>query len=272
MRPAPVRQKVPPLPHGDGAGRVRVHRCPDAHGGGHGQKHVVSLSPQGAAHLLRRTGAQQPPAVQHGGVGGQRQRLLQPVLRQQHGNAQLPVQPPHGLQKVGGGDGIQLAGGLVQYQQPRLSAGQLVHPPVEPVLYAEERRHLRHPAADGGRVIAQTFQPEGQLVPHLVGDGLLLRGLQHEADIRRLAAGQLLQRLPIEPHAALHRPVGAQGRLQLPQEGGLAAAGGAAQHPEFALPDGQLYVRQRRARLLRIGEAIVLQPHQLRHDDPLPSV
>ena len=286
MRPAPVRQEVPPLPHGDGAGRVRVHRCPDAHGGGHGQKHVVSLPAQSTAHLLRRTGAQQPPAVQHGGVGGQRQRLLQPVLRQQHGNAQLPVQPPHRLQKVGGGDGIQLAGGLVQYQQPRLhhhhggqrqqlllSAGQLVHPPVEPVLYAEEGRHLRHPAADGGCVIAQALQPEGQLVPHLVGDGLLLRGLQHEADIRRLAAGrQLLQRLPIEPHAALHRPVGAQGRLQLPQEGGLAAAGGAAQHPEFALPDGQLHVRQRRARLLRIGEAIVLQPHQLRHDDPLPSV
>ena len=160
-----------------------------------------------------------------------------------------------------------------QRQQLLLSAGQLVHPPVEPVLYAEERRHLRHPAADGGRIIAQTLQPEGQLVPHLVGDGLLLRRLQHEADIRRLTAGrQLLQRLPIEPHAALHRPVGAQGRLQLPQEGGLAAAGGAAQHPEFALPDGQLYVRQRRARLLRIGEAIVLQPHQLRHDDPLPSV
>ena len=80
----------------------------------------MAAAPQGTAHRLRRAGTEEMAAVQHGGVGGQGQRLLETVLRQEDGDAQLAVQAAHSLQKVGGSNGIQLTGGLVQYQQTGL--------------------------------------------------------------------------------------------------------------------------------------------------------
>ena len=47
------------------------------------------------------------------------QGLLQPVLGQQDGGAQLPVDLSQRGQKIRGGDGVQLAGGLVQNQHVR---------------------------------------------------------------------------------------------------------------------------------------------------------
>ena len=104
-----------------------------------------------AAHLRGCAGTQQAAAVQHGGVGGKGQRLLQPVLRQEDGGAQLAVDAAQRLQKVGGGDGVQLAGRLVQdqhtglhhhdggqAQQLLLAAGQLIHRLVEPALDTEK--------------------------------------------------------------------------------------------------------------------------------------
>ena len=106
---------------------------------------------QSASHLDGAAGTQQSPAVQNGGMGGKGQRLLQPVLRQEDGGTQLPVDASQRLQKVGGGDGIQLTGGLVQdqhlglhdhdgrqTQKLLLAAGKLLHRLVEPVLNAEK--------------------------------------------------------------------------------------------------------------------------------------
>ena len=226
---APAGQEIAALADGDGAGRVAVHPGPDTDGGGHGQEHIVAAAPQGTAHRLRRAGTEEMAAVQHGSVGGQGQRLLETVLRQEDGDAQLAVQAAHSLQKVGGGNGVQLAGGLIQNQQTGLehhdrgqgqqlllAAGELVHFPMEPVLDAEEGGHLRHAATDGERVAAKALQSEGQLMPNLVGDGLLLRRLEDEADISGLPMGrQVIQRLTVEEDTALGRTVGAQGGLQL---------------------------------------------------------
>ena len=222
-----VLQKVPTLPHGDGAGRVRRHRRPDPHGGGHGQKHPVSHGLQMAAGLCRRTGTQQPPLVHHRHNGGKGEGLLQPVLRQQNGGAQLPVDLAQHRQKVRRGDGVQLAGRLVQDQHVRLHghdggqiqqlllpAGKLGHILVKPLLNTEKRRHLRHTAANGGGILSQTFQPEGQLVPHLIGDDLVLRGLLHKADAGSLGARiHLLQRRAAKQDAAGAHTVRRQRRL-----------------------------------------------------------
>ena len=147
----PAVQEVPSLPDGDGRGIVACHRGPDPHGGGHGEEHLMPPAAQSASHLGGAAGTQQPPAVQNGGMGGKGQRLLQPVLRQEDSGTQLPVDASQRLQKVGGGDGIQLAGGLVQdqhlglhdhdgrqTQKLLLAAGKLLHRLVEPVLNAEK--------------------------------------------------------------------------------------------------------------------------------------
>ena len=62
--------------------------------------------PQQAAHLRRCAGTQQPSAVHHRRMGGQRQRLLQPMLRQKDGGPQLPVDAAQRLEEVRGGDGV----------------------------------------------------------------------------------------------------------------------------------------------------------------------
>ena len=110
----PYPQEIPALPHGDGAIRAAADAGPHPHGGGHGQKHPVAAVAELTAHLRRCAGTQQPAAVQHRHVRGQGQRLLQPVLRQEHRCPQLPVDAAQRLQKVRGRDGVKLAGGLVQ--------------------------------------------------------------------------------------------------------------------------------------------------------------
>ena len=228
------------------------------------------------AHLLGGAGAQEPAPVHHRHGGGQGKGFFQPVLRQHHGSAQLPVDLPQHRQEVRGGDGVQLAGRLVQDQHVRLhghhrgqvqqlllSAGQLRHVPVKPVLDAEEGRHLRHPAADGGGVRPQALQPEGQLVPHLVGDDLVFRRLLDKADAGRLGPlVHLVQGGVPEQDAPLPDPVGSQGGLQLPQQGGLAAARRAAQHQKGPLRHRQGQAVNGRGGLPRIGKAQVFDGEQ----------
>ena len=102
----PLRQEGSALPHRHRAGGIALYRGPDPHGGGHGQKHPVSLLPQQAAHLRRCAGTQQPSAVHHRRMGCQRQSLLQPMLRQKDGGPQLPIDAPQRLKEVRGGNGV----------------------------------------------------------------------------------------------------------------------------------------------------------------------
>ena len=279
VRRLPAAQEVPALPDGDGSGVVAADGGPDPHGGGHGQKHAVAPAAQLAAYLRGGAGTQQAAAVQHGGVGGKGQRLLQPVLRQEDGGAQLAVDAAQRLQEVGGGDGVQLAGRLVQdqhtglhhhdggkAQQLLLAAGQLIHRLVEPALNAEERRHLRHAAADGGSIAAHALQPEGQLVPDLVRHHLMLRRLEDEADVRRLLPqGDIPQGRALKIDLPLGGAVGGENGLELAQQRGFAAAGGAAQHPELAGADGEVDAGEGGTALLGVGEAEAGKAEQLVH-------
>ena len=88
--------------------------------------------------------------------------------------------------------------------------------PVEQLLQPEELRHLRHPQADGLLIQPQIFQPEGQLVPHLVGDQLAVRVLHHVADAGALVPeGQAVHRRAAQGHLTGAGAVGGDGWFQL---------------------------------------------------------
>ena len=279
-------QPVPSLPDGDGAGGGIPHRRPDAHGCGHGLEHGVARVLQGGAHLAGGAGAQEPAPVQHRHAAGQGEGLLQPVLGEENGGAQLSVDLAQSGQEIGRGDGVQLTGGLVQnqhrglhghdrgqIQKLLLSAGQLGDVFVKPGLDAEKGGHFGHPPADGGGVIAQALQAEGQLMPHLIGDELVLRGLEYEANARRLLPlVQLVQGDALK--ADLPQPVamGGQHRLELAQQGGFAAARRAAQHPKFPRPDGQVQPVQGGDRLPRVKEGQVMDRKRVHWRSSLRSM
>ena len=56
------------------------------------------------------------PLLQHHHAVGQPIHLFQPMLAHNHRRPQLAIDPVHRGQKVAGGNGIQLARGLVQDQ------------------------------------------------------------------------------------------------------------------------------------------------------------
>ena len=103
-------------------------------------------------------------------------------------------------------------------------------------------------------------------MPDLVRHHLILRGLLHKADLRRLtAAGDLGQRRAAEGDLPLPQAMGRQHRFQLPQQRGFSAAGWAAEHHERTLRHGEGDMGQRRAALLGVGKAVILQMQKLRH-------
>ena len=193
------------------------------------------------------------------------------MLRQDDRGSKLPVDPGERRQKIRSGDGVQLAGGLVQnehaglqrhngrqIQKLLLAAGKLCHAFMEPGLDPEKGCHLRHPAADGGRIIAQALQPEGQLVPDLIRHQLILRALLDEADaLRLLPLGKAVQRSALQQQLAGPASVGRQNGLQLPQQRAFAAAGGAAEHQKLAPLHRQRKGAEGRLGLFRIGKGQV---------------
>ena len=115
--------------------------------------------------------------------------------------SQLAVDLAEGRQKIRRGNGVELARRLVEDQHLRLQnhdgseiqelllpAGQLCDRLVKPFLNAEKRRHFCNAAADRGRVIAERFQSERQLVPDLVRDDLIFGTLLHKTDLLSLFA------------------------------------------------------------------------------------
>ena len=126
----------------------------------------------------------------------QRQGLLQPVLTQDDRCAELAADARHGVQEIGGRDGVELGCRLVEQQYARLQrhdGGQiqkLLRPPDRASTGRENHssmpkkaRHLRHAAADDRGGKAEALHAEGQLVPYAVRDDLLVRLLQHKADL-----------------------------------------------------------------------------------------
>ena len=131
------------------------------------------------------------------------------MLNQQNGQRQLAVQLLQGGQKIARCDGVQLRGGLIQQQdiglhhhhcgqaqQLLLPAGQGGNVALKPILDAEKACGFCYAAADDSLRQAHVFQAEGQLVPRLIGDNLLLRALGDKADAAcAFALGQCGERL-----------------------------------------------------------------------------
>ena len=228
---------------------------------------------QGLSHRGGSAFGDELSAVHHQNPVTVRKDLLQSMLGTDDGGAQLPVDAAHGSQKIGGNDGVQLRGGFVQnedrglhghngrqIEQLLLASGKLGNILVKPMLNAEKAGHFGHSPADGGGVIAQTFQTEGQLVPHLVGDDLVVGILQHKADAAALfPLGKLRQRLALEQNGAFQPAVGGQSRLQLPQQGGFSAAGRAAKGDKLTGMDRERQVVQGLLLRIGIGKAQILE-------------
>ena len=95
-------------------------------------------------------------------------------------------------------------------------------------------------------------------MPNLVGDDLVFRGLLHKADLLTLCALlQFIQRRSFKQNPARFSAVRGQRGFQLPEQGALAAAGGAAEHHKFSLPDGQAQIVDGFCLLFRIGKTQV---------------
>ena len=238
LRRRPLFEKIASLAHRHRTGIVALGRGPHAHRRGHREEHPVPPTAQHLPDLGGRPHAEQAAAVHDGHARRQWERLLQPVLRQKDRRAQLAVDASQNGQKIRRRDGVELARRLVENEELRLhdhdggkaqklllSAGKARHLAVKPVLNAEKARHLRHAAADGRRVQPKALQPEGQLVPDLVGHGLLIHGLLHEADAARLLAlGDVRERAAVEENRALARAVRREHGLELAQQRRFTAA------------------------------------------------
>ena len=182
-------------------------------------------------YRLHRAGAKQSSPLHDHYRGCQRESVLQSVFGQQDRCAQFPVDFSKRGKKIGSGNGIELAGWLVQNQQIRLqhhdrgqiqklflSAGQFGNVFVKPIFYSKESGHFGHPAADGGRVIAQRFQPKGQFVPDLVCDDLIFGGLLDKANALSLGTGiHLVDGYAVKPDISAATTMRRHSRLQLPQ-------------------------------------------------------
>ena len=213
----------------------------------------------------------------HHPVGGG-EHILQTVFREDDGGAQLLIDLFDGVEEVRRGDGVQLAGRLVQNEHLRLhghdggQVQQLLLPPgefadilMEPALDAEVAGHLRHAQAHGALVAAQALQPEGQLVPDLVGDDLAVRILHHIADLAALAAlihpGELLS---LKIHSARALAERRQHGFHMAHERGLAAAAAPAQADILPLFDLQTYMDESFPVRVWVAEAQILD-RKMRH-------
>ena len=175
------------------------------------------------------------------------------------GCTQFNVDFPDSVQKVRCRNGVQLTGRLVQDQDLRLhshnrsqiqqlllTAGKIGHLPMEPVLNAKITSHFRNTGTHRLLVTAKAFQAEGQFVPNLVSDNLVIGILHHIADFGRLVPlADFLDRCSIEQYLTGFLPVGCQYRFQLSQECCFTAAGLSAKNNIFSLLNGKVHTVQR---------------------------
>ena len=260
-----IAQPVASLPDGQRAFSGAARAVKDAHGCGHGGEHGILLLEEQLPDGRGRAVCDDLPAVHHDGAVGVGENVLEPVLGDDDGRAELGVDLAHGIEKIARGDGVKLARRLVEDQYLRLhrhdgseiqklllSAGERGHIAVEPVLNAEIAGHFRHTRAHGRLVAAETFEPERELVPDLVRDDLIVRVLHHEADLRGLVAlGYLRERRAAEENLAAAFAVRREHRLEMAQQRGLAAAGASAEHEKFPRADAQRNAVKRELALRR---------------------
>ena len=192
-------QPVAPLPDGQRAIPLRFGTVKYPDRSGQGGKQFAVLPVQQSANRSRGVIGNDFTALHdHHPVGGVVD-VLQAMLRNDDGGAQLQIDLADRIQEIRGRNGVQLAGGLIQdqdfrlhghdgrqVQQLLLTTGQICHIPVEPILDAKIACHFRHPQPHSLLVTAQAFQPKGQLMPDFIRHNLVVGILHHKADLAGL--------------------------------------------------------------------------------------
>ena len=114
---------------------------------------------------------------------------------------------------------------------------------MEPFLNPEKACHFRHAAANGGSIVAQTFQAESKLMPDLISDNLAVRVLLDKPDaLTLLPYVPLLQRLSQKCNAPAGNTMGRQTGFQLPEQCTFSAPGRTAENEKIAPLNGQIAV------------------------------
>ena len=163
-------------------------------GGRHGAQKLRSAG-QGGNDLPRRSIGDKPSVFQHKQLIAQGNDFLQTMLDDYDGQPHIPVQLVNSGDKLGGGDGIQLGGGFVQNKHPwlhhhnggqvqklLLSAGKARYRLIKPGFHVKIGGHFRNAAGNLRLGQAHVLQAEGQLMPDLIGNDLLLGPLHYVAD------------------------------------------------------------------------------------------
>ena len=97
-------------------------------------------------------------------------------------------------------------------------------------------------------------------MPHLICHYLVIRRLQHIANLLRLVTdGHLSQRHPFKQNLTAEYSVRRQAGFQMPQKCRLSAAGRAAEDQKLTPAYRKGNIRQRRLRPLRVCEAYMLE-------------
>ena len=114
MRFRIIEQPVSAVADGDGASRFGIRRCPDAHGGGHGEEHRVPTAFQLRAHFGGRAGAKELAAVHDRDTRRKGERFFQTMFGQEDGRSQFAVDLAKRRKKIRRGNRVKLARRLVQ--------------------------------------------------------------------------------------------------------------------------------------------------------------
>lgn len=97
-------------------------------------------------------------------------------------------------------------------------------------------------------------------MPHLVGDHLILRGLQHVANsLGLLSLGQFGQKSALIADLTGEQAVRCQTGFQVPQQCGFAAAGRVAEDHKFALLNRKGYIPKRLLLALRVCKIYIFE-------------
>ena len=203
---------------------------------------------------------------------GYRQHVLETVLDDDDRYAELGIHALKHVEEILRGNGVKLRRRFVEHQHGRLhdhdgrqvqelflTTRQVGGPAVEPSADAEEVRGFRDAAVHRLGVHADVFQTEGQLVPHRVGDDLVLGILHDETDARgRLDRTQRVR--IVAEHANLPAGLALYGKLGLEraQERRLARTRHAAERRERAFVQAERHAVQHVYARFPIRERVVL--------------
>ena len=258
-----------------GSGDQPASRPSSTSGGAIGESTSSSAgSPTRSCPLA--TGPQQAEPV------GERNHPLEPVLRDEDGDAEVVDQSGERGEHVLGGGRVERGGRLVEHQQPRvrgedgadgdpllLSSGQGAQVAVAEVGDAEQVERLLDPAAHRGCRQPELLHPEGELFLDRVGDEPRGRVLPDVPDdVRPLPRRPVEHALPVDDDVAGQGAAGER-RHQAgdhPEQGRLADAGGTGEQHQLAVVDGQVDVVEDRP--IAVAEGDVAQLEHLRPPPP----